>query len=224
MEILMSGEIYLKRGPRIIPAKSVSDRNEEKLDSIEEHFKTDPNTSTETLEQFREFRDLIRDSNTVEKKDYSGCSSFWISIITDEGIEMVEKSESGIYNDRKIFKTKEEMNKEFIRLRVFLENAKYIGQYYERMDPIEGFAFGRKTSDTSYMCSTALALYATENNMILLSKNSHTKETRFIVISPKYLEDGRYKFYGEKHEEYNDPVELYQAIFKQLSDGRRNTL
>lgn len=219
MEILMSGEIYLKRGPRIIPSKDVSNRNDERLDMIEEHLKTDPKASPEELEKFRYFRDLVRDSVTVERKDYSGCDSFWISIVEDDCIRMVEMERP--YATEKVFETKEDLNKEFIRLRVFLEQAEYIGRYFKRTKPCaEG-----PLADRSYTHdSNSLALYATDSILLIQSETPYFKDKKFEIISSKYLEDSNYEFIGKVNNEFRDKPELYQAILRQLTDKPRKTL
>lgn len=219
MEILMSGEIYLKRGPRIIPGQDVSNRNDNRLDIIEEHLKTDPNASPEELEKFRKFRDLVRDSVTVERKDYSGCESFWISIVEDDCIRMVECGHP--YSNEKRFENKEEIEKEFIRLRVFLDQAEYIGKYFKRSKPCaEG-----SLADRSYTHdSNSLVLYATDSILLIQRETPYFKDKKFEIISSKYLEDGNYGFVGKVNDEFRDKPELYQAIFKQLTDKPRKTL
>ena len=219
MEILMSGEIYLKRGPRIIPNNDISNRNEERFDLLEEDFKTDPNISPESLKRFREFRELISGSNTVERKDYSGCSSFWVSIVDDDGIRMVENLSP--IGDVKTFDTKNEIDKEFIRLRVFLDQANYVGRYFKRTKP---FANGSYV-DRSFMHDTnSLVLYATDSILIIQRETPYFKNQKIEIISSRYLEDNNYEFIGKINEEFKDKPKLYQLVFKQLTDKKDKTL
>ena len=218
MEILMSYEIYIKKEPEygtlsetlrsIIPdSYAFSEENYEENGAI--HFNEE---SIDDVEQF------VKDMNTPIP-DWYGCNDFWTSIIYKNGILMVQhnylKSEP-----KKLFCNKERFDKKYISLRDYLSQAEYIGKYFRRTEPISTGTY----SDSSFMSKDydTLALFKNDNIMIFLKQ--FAGEYRFSIINKNYLEDGKYEFFGEYTDKYNDKSELYQAIFKQLTYKSKKTL
>lgn len=239
MEILMSGEIYLKRGPEVIDMNPVEEDfndidddfgEDEFFENFIENLRNNSDVSEETIESLIKSHESAKDNNN-EIRDYSGCSSFWMSIIGENGIKMIEKSEIPSLASTKDIKNKQELDEQFIRLRVFLEKAEYVGKTFHRTKPIVNMSIdGTITKDMSYyggfsaLGNSILVLYATKDHMIAVNNNELTGERSFSVISSKYIEDGNYKFEGEVNEEYRDKAELYQAIFKQLTNNPKKKL
>jgi hypothetical protein len=52
--------------------------------------------------------------------------------------------------------------------------------------------------------------------MIALN-DAKNKERRYFIITPKYIEDGNFEFYGEVNDEYRDVEELTMDITKEIN-------
>lgn len=229
MEILMTGEIYLKKGPDIIKFNPTTIEDEEEFEMFIEDLKS-VNAPERTIEDFIRRHEEELELKGKGYKDYSGCSNFWMSVIDENGIEMVEKDYVPNLGMKRKFTSKEEVDKEFIRLRVFLENAKFVGKYFKRTGYLEiNHPDGRKSMDTKYNTgyfhrrNTTLVLYEFGENLLAQTENGFTNEKYFEVIPRKYLEDGKYELYGDVPNEY-DKTDLYQAILKQSLGAKKKKL
>ena len=231
MEILMTGEIYLKKGPEIIKA------NPEELAEEEEEFAMviedleNANASKETINEIIERHETEMKLKEEGIKNYDGCDNFWISVVNEKGIEMLQKDYIPELEKTKRYRSKEDADKRFIRLRLFLEKANYVGKYFTRTGYIKTvYPHGRTTMDMSYNRTfsnrfhTTLVLYEYGDNMLSVIEDGKTNERRFQVISHKYLDDGNYEFSGEVKNEYDDKAELYQAILKQLLGTKKKKI
>ena len=233
MEILMTGELYIKKVPDTVEIQPpiVSTKfgtfeieNEGDLESVLSDLRTDPDADEKEIEEIIEMyeeTEELKGNNT----DFSSRRSFWMSYVGEKGILMLEQTDEPEYTSKKAYRSKEDLDEDFIRLRVFLENAKYIGRNFKRTEPIYGLdAMTNEDVDTSYVNTDQLALYGNDDCILILSNNENDKSPKFSIVPYKYLDDGKYKFEGEVNNEYMDKAELYQAIFKQLTEEQKKTL
>lgn len=198
MSVLMNSEIYIKKDAEPFYLK---EKDKDLIYDLQfDASKENPSPlAMAFLPKFKEFEGF------EGKDNYSGCSDFWISYIDNNGINLTCKSSLDIFKSQRQFKNKQELDKYFIKLLDFLDNSRYIGRYFKRTCPIKG-------RDRSYMWENncCLVLYATDNLMLVKYYDS------FEMISPLYLKDGNFTFYGEYTDEYNDKPFVYQSIFKQI--------
>lgn len=214
MGILMSGEIYLKIRP---DWSSLGDtirrmriKNEDYDDmEYEEDF---------ALHDEEYFEHLMEMQKMMEEKfpDWYGCDKFWVSIIHEEGILMVQhdylKAQA-----KKLYRDEEHLSQRFISLREFLRDAEYVGKYFRRTEPIDDC----NKEDTTYMSKDPdnLALFKTKDAMII--STTFAGEQQFKIVDRRYLADGKYEFFGNYNDEYNDKADMYQAVFEQLRRNRK---
>ena len=97
----------------------------------------------------------------------------------------------------------------------FLKQATFVGRHFRRTEPM---AF---TGDNSFRDNgdTIVALYRTDT--LLLVKRNVLGEEHFEMISPRFLNDGHYEFYGEVDPEFMYPEDLCQAIINQLVEYQK---
>lgn len=131
----------------------------------------------------------------------------------------------------------EEINKRFISLSDFLNDAKFVGREFRRIEPIyrygnmsvnTGFVRGIRRlmvgpkgviRDRSYMES-----YDNSKNIVLYVKNN-TFLVKYIsrygdvykIIHSGYVWDGNYEFFGKVYEEYLDRDMVYSEIVEQIN-------
>ena len=208
MDVLINGEIYIKNGSE---PYHMSERTKDLIYDLDfDASKENPDfVAMEYVDKFRQFEGLEGED------DYSGCNEFWVSMIDENGINMIEQS---LLNTTKRFANKQELDKSFTRLTDFLEHARYVGRYFKRTKPVN-------SNDKSYMedDNSALVLFATDRLMLI--KYSGFDSEKFEMLSPRYFEDGNFEFYGEFVGEYSDKTSLYQAINEQIvSSNKRRSL
>ena len=215
--------IFIKRGPEIYN----SNKADELVDKVSEAMNQNPNLEHD--KQLNEMMDDIID--LCEKRgtlNYSGCDSFWVADNNVKvGMTLFRKDKR--YRYEKEYANFDEMDKYFMDLREFLEQADYIGRGFTRTEPVP--VNGDKTYmnydkiepvNTSHFTKKTV-LFATNSNMLMLiEENDGTKE--YAMLSPIFFEDGKFEFFGEKNEEYNDTEAIYQAIKKQLTEGNQKVL
>ena len=224
MEILMTGEIYLKKGPTLIkPEESFAETEE--FDLMIQELKEDPNVPKDYIEY------LISNHQKEEERkekgilDYTGCNSFWMSVIKDDGIYMVEKSNSPVLDVVRKYNSKEEVDRDFIRLRVFLEKAKYVGKKFKRTKVLEvTHSDGGLSLHSDYLFIPSTILYAMGDCSIVLSEYGFLDEKKFSVMSSQYIKDGNYEIMDGVNDEYKDQAALYQKVLHQLTDGQKKIL
>ena len=231
MGILMSGQIYIKRGPEPYKMedweKDMIDKTIGALDNGEfEEFFEEMNGEPLDLSLVEAMKDVLStELNKEGKLDYSGCTDFWICTITD-GIFM--KNGDGKYIKLEVINkygeriTKEctvkELGDNFISLTSFLEQAEYIGKKFKRTKPLDGdFAYVHDEFSIPEV-DDVLALYKLDNLLLVYSRDGfNKKDYEYEILDTRYLEDGNYKFYGKENKEFKDKkTEIYQGIFNQM--------
>ena len=205
MDVILNGEIYVKRGPEPF---HMGDIDNGKIKDLEFKSYTAGLSGVEN-----EHLEMLKSFKSIEgEPDYSGCSDFWISYINKSGVNMVNMSFPSTYY--KTYNNIEEIKKKYMKLVDFLNDAEYIGRYFRRTSK-RLTTSGR--DDISYMgtSSQTLALYK-KDNMLLVKSISPFLEDEFEMLLPQYLEDGQYSFYGKCNDSYTDKKELYSLIHEQL--------
>ncbi len=198
MEILMSGELYIKRRP------DIRETSIEDLDRLES-MKEDPTIPEQAIEAYQQMLDMDGEP------DYTGCNSFWVSVIHDDGIKMAEQSPyKSVYPKVKTYESKEEMDENFISLREFLSEAEYVGRNFK---PKEETA--RNQLNTQKLLYKLGDLWIVEENDYLAGHNM------VVFAENRGTKSDNYEFYGEVDETYKDPSMMYQTIFKEIYDKNK---
>lgn len=109
----------------------------------------------EYLDKFKQFEGMEGET------DYSGCDEFWISVVDEKGITMIEQS---LLNTTKKYENKNELDKSFTRLTDFLDQSRYVGRFFRRTKPVN-------ENDKSHMYkdNSTLVLFATDKSMLVKS-------------------------------------------------------
>ena len=212
MEIIVNGEIYVKNGPH---AFYMSDKDNKEMADLE--FNSLSNDAS-NIEEW--YLDKLKSLKDVEgKPDYSGCEDFWISYVNEDGINMVQMDPMAHITHIKplvrTYKNINEVKKDFTRLTDFLNDAEYIGKYFKRT------ASRKENGDCGYMSGELKTLCIYKKGNMMLVKTDHLGSERFEMLKPYYLDDGNYEFFGGYDSTPVDKKELYQLIFKQLVDKKR---
>lgn len=244
MEILMSGDIYLKKEPDYVDysfseieqmqmeKQMLFDTLEMARKEMEQRIRKCSDISETKKEEFlvganeeldKEIERLNKNESEMLEKGkplYDEYKNFWSLICTDESLNMVEQTTEGPKKIKK-YSNKEEMEKDFISLRELLKDAEYLGIEYFIPERIGGGLLMLAISmDGSQKSSGIIATYFSGDRAIVFNKKDNKFELALHEdIVPKSI--GRRVL---TNGEYKDKAELYQAIFKQLTKGKRNTL
>lgn len=243
MEILMNGDIYLKREPEYIEysfeeleemkmeKEMIINLIEENRREVEKRVLESEDLSEEYKEQFliglqgecdKEIEELNQKEEKLEKgkPDYNGYKNFWTLVCFDDGLQMVEQTDNDQRNVRR-YPDKAAMEKEFVSLREFLKNAEYLGiEYFIPEDIGEGLLMLAIGCNGSQQSSGIIATYYDDDRAIVYNKSNNKYELAFQediipkTVGRRVLRDG----------EFEDKAELYQAIFKQLCNNKKNNL
>ena len=165
------------------------------------------NKTYETKDDF--VNEIFEHSEAVIKEDWTGCNSFWTSKEVENGIMMVEHSSTGTGTKRG-FKSKEELEKEFISIGSFLEKGNFVGRFFRRTkNVLEG--------DKEYLPinHSIFALY--ENDGTIIAVKQVNGQTVFDVISKKFTLDGNYEFYGSQKQNFDNKKTINKEIVRQLN-------
>ena len=208
----MSNKIYIKK----IPDKERLTREEtvELLNS--------PYAPRDEIEQFREllkgmgktideFLDdvfALGRNNGAFREEWSGCKNFWTCAENEDGIIMSEH----ILNEEaaeKEFKSQEELEKEFISISSFLENANYVGKFFRRTKSI--YEDDKEYLPVNY---NVFALY--ELDGIILAIKQKDGKTMFDIIPSQLTRDGNYELYGSQRASFDNKKVINNEIVKQL--------
>ena len=246
MKILMNGDIYIKKTPdyeeftfeelEIINMKL--DLGIEKVEEMREtminHGKNVLKLSGTELEVYlfsvnesctKKIKDLEKkkiEMNEEGKPIFDGYRSFWVLFYDGNTIKMKDQSSEA---SDKTYNTIEEMEKDFISLRDFLATAEFDGSE---------FTIGMKINDI--MCISIHPNKKKEYGPIL----TYTYEDRGIIYIPRDMDIGDvpkkegFEFVDLRdflsntsgispltHDEFKNPSELYQKIFKQIHDKEK---
>ena len=134
----------------------------------------------------------------------------------------------------------DDINKRFIKLSDFINDAKFIGREFRRTQPVCRYSKYKSVSnvfvrgirrftlvpndcgvitDRSYMesydNSKNIVLYV-KNNTFLVKYISRSDDV-YKIIHSGYVWDGNYEFMGEVYEEYMDRDRVYSEIFEQIN-------
>lgn len=208
IDILVNGEIYLKRGTSTL----------EPIKKLQETIDYE-NTEDEDFEIFNSLLDNLKKKHT----DYSGTTSFW-QLFTNDGSSIMMKACRSLL--KKYYYTKESMEQDFIKLTDFLEYATFVGREFKRTKPVvidNNIRYSKYKEDKSYMGNVDsfkyIVLYATQE-LFLIKRICNGKE-EYGLINSKYTLDGNYVFFGEVYEEYKDKEKVYSEVFKQVTEENK---
>lgn len=223
MRILMSGQIYIKREPTIIEIEP---------ENIEPGFLFTKD-GLEPLDQ--EFY------STVEAKDYRGCTSFWVSVVNEDGIDMVESVPKEMaqridfnYDGERLnvteipmpsqgarihFSTACEMEDEFMPLTEFLAQAHFVGRKFRLKGNTPIFDAINNGNDRT-------VLYATDNIILIENYNYQLGHMFEIMRSDKKeeLEDGLCEENTSLDESYKNKALTYAKVLDYLVKNKRKKL
>ena len=195
MEIVMMGQIYLKKLP-----KSMYESKKDDLNSIEI---VKPNAYVE---------------ETNPEVDYGlidGCLSFWQAYGGEDGIDLVERSIMPSNNLTIHFNNKEELEKEFMPLTEYLAKANFIGRKWRISGNDEATKHINSFTDRT-------VLYDGDN--IMLVQNNHSQLGPMFEVMLRGNESINQSKYicevNELAEEYKDKVTTYRKVFSYLSKSR----
>ena len=208
----MSNEIYIKKGPtkrrltyeETIEALEMVSSSERELEVLEDFLKT---MGTD-LEGFAGEALSDNSKNGVFFEDWDGCNNFWTFKEAENGIMMTEQPLNG-KGMKRGFKSKEDLDKEYISLSSFLKKGTYIGKFFRRTKNI--YEDDKKYLPVNH---SVFALYNLEGT--ILSIRQDDDRTVFEIISKRYTRDGNYEFYGAQKCNYDNIRIINKEIVKQL--------
>ena len=176
--------------------------------------------ANERLRGIEEGKMLDRSYNT-NAKDYSGTDCFWSFELRQDEAQgakyCLKQMDGSIVSSAKYYHGFKSLNRSFISLIDFLNNAKYIGRYFKRNKVTSGIR-------SSYMDENkrCFVLYMYDNIAICreVFDDILTGDyvDQYVILSSKYLEDGYYEFYGDCIESFDDRQAVYNEIFNQVYD------
>ena len=233
MNIIMNGDIYLKRNPEYIDytfeeieeLQMDKELIAEKFDMIREDIRDGKlkldkiiiNGETISSEKFEEeAEEAVRKVSEIADKMieqgkpiYDSYKKFWVLIITDDGIRMVEQSDK---TPKKVIKYDSaiEMEEEFISLREFLEKSEYLGKEYHVYGDDE--ALSMCSNDEEVAFDSVITYYAGDRAIIF-----NKKSNKYELSVAGEFNDNIIDYNIHINEEFRDKTEIYQAIYKQLS-------
>ena len=233
MNIIMNGDIYLRRNPEYIDytfeeieeLQMDKELIAEKFDMIREDIRDGKlkldkiiiNGETISPEKFEEeAEEAVRKVSEIADKMieqgkpiYDSYKKFWVLIITDDGIRMVEQSDK---TQKKVIKYDSaiEMEEEFISLREFLEKSEYLGKEYHVYGDFE--ALSMCSNDEEVTFDSVITYYAGDRAIIF-----NKKSNKFELSVAGEFNDNIIDYNIHINEEYRDKAEIYQVIYKQLS-------
>ena len=214
MKYFINGEIYLKKGPIVF--NQYHNLND-KIDDLKFVLsKGNPDLSLfETLEFYEELKEEVWRKDDVI--DYSGTEFFWQAFNDNKGVLVTCAMASSL---DKIYKSIDEMERDFIKLSDFLDKATFVGRKFRRTKPIV-FQAGKVAK--MYMSETGeyyhVVLYAMQD-LFLVKKYSKIGE-EYQLINSQCTMDGNYEFYGEVFNQYADKDMVYREILEQVEHKGR---
>ena len=210
-DILINGEIYIKTSSEIY---HMSEDEKEYLQELE--FEASKEGATE--EDVARLEDYIEMNYEDGEEIYEDCEEFWVSMIDEKEIQMIQQPFfSFLASHTKQFSDKKSLDEEFTRLTDFLQKARYVGRYLKRTVPID-------SGETTYTSENKSALVLYSTNDLMLLKSNFFGLGFYQMISPRYIKDGNYVFYGDYVDDYKyrDKKSMYREIYQQIINNMRN--
>ncbi len=222
INFVINGELYLKRGPKIIDISDKIIELNDKIKDIEYDIsKENPDFSNAPLlEYYKQLKDELE--SLGNQLDYRYTDKFFQLFTPDGNTFTLTPCElAGFIPQAKEYHSKEKLANDFIKLSDFLNKATFVGKEFKRTKPIT-LTSGRL--DRNYMINNSrtkyIILYAMQD--LFLAKRIDTLNpkcitSRYILINSLYTLDGKYEFFGPIHEEYRDKNKVYSEILKQVN-------
>jgi hypothetical protein len=171
--------------------------------------------ANERLRKIEEEKKLDGSHNT-NAKDYSGTEDFWSFELRQDdaqGAKYCLKQMGSIVSNAKYYHGFKSLNRSFISLIDFLNNAKYIGRYLKRTKVGFGYMSEDKRCFVLYMYDNIAICRVTYDDIL-----TGDYVDQYVILSSQYLEDGYYEFYGDCIESFDDRQAVYNEIFNQVYD------
>lgn len=205
LELVINGDIYIKRGPKKLPPKPKVTSLDKKISEIEFGMsKEDPDfNQLGFLEFLKQARDNTQIDNDEDRYDYSGTDVFW-QLYTEDGKNIQLYAEIGPFEEVKNFTSKEDLDKQFIRLVDFMKNAEFIGK-----ETLSKSALGPPLK--------YIVLFGTKDLLLVKGPNVVTGVEEYSLVR----RDDQ-KFLGPVHKEYRDISKVYSDICRQLTKRNKN--
>lgn len=166
--------------------------------------------------------ELNRKSDNKAIYNYSGTADFWQFFVADSIMLMpYDANGTQFFNQRKIYKSKSDMEKDFFKLSEFFDYATFVGREFRRTEPVisssgDTINFYMNPSD---ICRY-IVLYATQE-LFLVKIISKYHNDRYGLINSLFTSDGKYDFFGKVYEEYRDTDKIYNEIIEQIGESIR---
>ena len=203
-------DVYIKRGPEV---GEFTEEQNKKLESL----KNEQNKTPAMMITIKILEDFKKHAGEV---NYSGCNDFWLE--RDNGVTydlLQQRIGTGTVKDRTVksisYKSFDEMYKDFIDLREFLDGAEYVGRKFEYPEDPKVVSMNGVLN----MEAERTLLYRTNDIWIVFSKSRQSGFEYFEILHRSNKENFDYVFYGEPTEEFRDKTELDNAIYKQLTSS-----
>ncbi len=216
-QTIINGEIYIKTKPDIIiPDKKKIKEIEEKLYDIS--FEEAHNGSTTNTIREKHKLEMLKEELETIRTDYKDMQTFHVLGINENYIGMTCFDRLGEKKER-AYQNIGQINKTYIRLCDFINEAEYIGKTFKRTKPISE----NNIQDSSYMTTTddfsIKVLYKTDEVMLIeYSYNFYKKKiSELEIMEKKYFIDNNYEFIGEKDNRYINKKELYLKLLDQFN-------
>ena len=209
MGLIINGDIYIKKSPDY---KELTIEEIEQLQLEREEIISNCDLPEEEIEKLnQDVEEMLEKGKPI----FDGYRSFWIIILGDDAIKMVEQSSNGNQLVR-VYKNLEEMEKEFISLRDLLPSARFYGKEFftteEIGEVLPPFAIEKMKSNPG-----PILTYVFGDRGITVNQKSN--EFKMVDIR-EFISNSRAMDITQ-HDEYNKPSEVYQSISKQLYKKKR---
>lgn len=221
INIFVSGEIYLKKGPEPFNASQMLSTIYDKIDDC--NFELSKEDSDLSYAWELDACEKIKDKfEAVDgEMDYSYCDNFWQAFINNGKIVLRCCYERNV---SRVFNSVQELEMNFVKLSDFLNNATFVGRKFKRTKPIVSTSGG---DDLSFMSVDDnyyyIVLYAMQDLFLVEFCSSLFHKNEYRLINSRYTLDGNYEFYGQEHLSYADKDLVYQEILEQLEDQRKDS-
>lgn len=205
--VIINGEIYIKKGPSLFDSSFYDDFiSEKEFEASKEGAST---SDMAKLEQYKEVQEMAHALDGA--LDYSYTNDFHILNYNGEEYLMYNHTRLlGGHIHNKYFTSLYELKKEYISLIDFMNKATFIGRRFNRTKPVENDDRSFMNSDINRM---PIALYGSLDLLIVIDPY----DNGIRIINSRYLQDKNFEFVGDEiYLEYKDKGKLYKAILTQI--------
>lgn len=208
--ILIEGDIYIKIKPDIIePDKLEIQRINNEIGTLKGNTQ-ETNYLREQLIELKKYYEMVQ-------LIFDGTEDFHC-IKTDLSFALMCSYEKN--GNRNITEQSfEQIKDKYINILKFLQDAKYIGKEFRRIEP----SHNEKYKMLDYMNENtnikSTILYATDYAMLAQTTYLHGMENTYLeMINLSYIIDKKYRLIGQKkrYNEYDDKEKTYMKIYEEV--------